>query len=65
LYTISGLELSDYNVAIQVTDIFGKTIAQLSNTSEVDLSGHADGIYFITLTVDDVHTVTKKVSLIK
>jgi hypothetical protein len=65
LYTISGLDLGDYNVAIQVTDLFGKTIKQLSNTNEIDLSAQAEGIYFITLTVDDVHTVTKKVTLIK
>jgi hypothetical protein len=45
--------------------LFGKTIKQLSNTNEIDLSAEAEGTYLITLTVDDVHTVTKKVTLIK
>lgn len=52
------------NITMFITDIAGKTVKRMENlqptiTYEVDLSGIADGIYFVTLT-DGTGTALKK-----
>lgn len=64
VFEVPGFELMNSDVEIFVHDIYGKQVRSLSNTTVIDLTGEAEGIYFITFTFDNAQSITKKVSLV-
>jgi len=65
IFKINGEVLQQQNYEIQVFDSYGKQIAILNNPTEIDLSNHPSGIYFIQLKSIDGSVLRKKISLIK
>ncbi len=43
----------------------GRLIKAEDNMHELDLSGHTNGVYFLTITSETLGTITKKIILIK
>lgn len=63
IFNIDGLP--ETTSEIRVYDIFGKSIQNAFNNSEIDLSGQASGIYYVSILLESGQSVTKKVSLLK
>ena len=59
LYNIENVD----NATITVMDIYGKVIMTVSNTTQVDLSNQADGIYILTISAEGFKSTTKRISL--
>ena len=64
IFEVPGFALTNSDVDIYVYDAFGKQVRALSNTTTIDLTGEAEGIYFVTFQFENQQSITKKVSLI-
>lgn len=63
ILNLNGLPESYPVQSIQVFDLLGQNILTTENTTGVDLSGQAAGVYFINIRFENEAVVTKKVSL--
>ncbi len=65
IFNVEGLS-SDYQIQqIQVFDLLGNQIEFFENTTSLDLSRQANGIYFVNILLDNNLFVSKKVMLAK
>ncbi len=56
---------SNHEFKVSVRDMSGRLIMAEDNMHELDLSGHTNGVYFLTITSETLGTITKKITLIK
>jgi hypothetical protein len=62
---IKGISSLDSKVDIQVFDIQGNLILQTQNVDIINLGNQAEGLYFVTISIDNQEVLIKKISLIK
>lgn len=65
IFKIDGVNMFDQEVEITVVDLYGNIVLKDASTDELDLTGKASGVYFVTLNFNDAQIVTKKISLVR
>ncbi|MFT5777141.1 MAG: hypothetical protein ACI837_000072 [Crocinitomicaceae bacterium] len=65
IFNISGVDVSESQLNIIVSDISGNIVLEITNSSTIDLTSFTEGVYFATLVFDGQKATTKKISLIK
>ena len=63
IFNIKGLLQEQAVEKIAVFNLLGEKIQELGNVPEIDLSGHATGVYFVHVQFDNQQSVTKKILL--
>ncbi|MFK7907577.1 MAG: aryl-sulfate sulfotransferase [Chitinophagales bacterium] len=63
IFNIRGLLQEQQVSKMQVFNMLGEEIQELGNVSEIDLTDHASGIYFLHVQFDNHQSVTKKILL--
>jgi hypothetical protein len=64
-FVIDGLPTTDSDIEIKVFDIQGNLILNLKNENIISLEGQPEGLYFVSVMVDNEAAFTKKIALIK
>ena len=64
IFELGGLGKAG-NYRVQVSDMYGHEVLNLSNERNIDLSGEADGVYFVRIDFDNARSLTQMISLIK
>jgi len=62
LFTLEGMLESNFRVS--VFDMQGRLVLQQSNLAKIDLNEQLDGLYIVSIEIDEHATMTKKVSLL-
>jgi|GEM_PF-615266 len=64
IFRLEGLPVEYLNLEVTVSDLCGNLVLKQGGTSGLDLSGQANGMYIVTVTVDGQASTTRKISLI-
>ncbi len=64
-FRIDGISTTDENVVIQVFDVQGNLILTKQNVNTINLDVQSEGLYFISVNINNENVLMKKVSLIK
>ena len=65
LFLIDGLPLTESDIEINVFDIQGKLILTFKNENSISLEGQTEGLYFVSVKIDNQEVYMKKIALIK
>ncbi len=64
-FTIDGIELGQNEMTVSIINIYGEIVMQSTNTMNFDLSGLANGVYFVNLDFNGEKSVQRKISLVR
>lgn len=64
IFRLEGLPSTYLNLEVAVYDLYGNLVLKQAQTDALDLSGQANGMYLVTITVDGQASTSRKVSLI-
>ncbi|HHG84822.1 MAG TPA: T9SS type A sorting domain-containing protein, partial [Bacteroidetes bacterium] len=64
VFKLSGIPSHYQSVEITVFDVFGHQVLSLENTDVIDLAVQANGVYFVSIRIDESPIISKKISLL-